>query len=292
MKNLIIKAYTSNAFLIILGLGFFATGMIVGVSSLIEKEREVLHIVPANNTCEGGFEDGTAQIKCVDQKGKLGGGWLNLTKTEKLTINSSDLKTIDALQNLTEVNKDLDLSGNKIEDIYGLKSLQKVGGILNLNHNNIAEVGALKSLKSAEWILISGSNLRSIDGLGNLEKVEDLDLSFNLIRLTRGLSNLKEVNNLNLSNNYIASLSGLRNIEKVNGSIYLQKNPFIVDLSDLNKMIIGEKIFIDNRAYPSKLSAGSNICLSFKGKVFDEKGEEISTDYKLNFCETGKEGIK
>jgi len=289
MRELLFKGYTSNAFRVVLVSGFVLAGVVAATSSFVKKERDSTVKVQADNTCQGGFNDAsTLNIKCVNLKDKLSGGWLNLTEVDNLSINSSSLKTIGALQNLSNVNGNLDLSGSGIEDVYGLKSLEQVEGVFNLNNNNIESFDGFKELYIIRNMTAQNNNLRNIDGLKTINSIDNLDLSSNKIRSLRGLRNLNGAKNLDLSDNYITRLDGLKGLKNVE-NLYINTNPFITDLSPLNEINVWGKAVIDNREYDKKMKESSDLCVNFSDKVYISESDKMPTELKSNFCEGGVE---
>ena len=117
--------------------------------------------------------------------------------TEELRLSGKGLRTIDALEEFTEVQV-LDLSKNEISD---LRPLMRLSGLrsLDISENLISDLRPLMGLPSLKKLNASGNQVIDTAAVGACTALEELSLSGNRLGDFSGLAKLSSLSELNLS---------------------------------------------------------------------------------------------
>ncbi len=191
--------------------------------------------------------------------------------TGVLDISNSNLKSLEGLETLTNIGRDLQISDNTaLTSLSGLENLTSVGGYLEIGSYGEGN-HALKSLSGLENLTSVGSTLdicnnaalTSLSGLENLTSVgSTLDICNNYaLKSLSGLENITSVGgDLCIQYNYaLKSLSGLENLTSVGGSLYIDDNVILTSLSGLEGLTsVGREFCIRTNALTS-LSGLENL---------------------------------
>ena len=151
--------------------------------------------------------------------------------TGNLSIQSVPFTSLDGLECLTRVDRNLEIFSNySITSLAGLESLKYVRGNLEISSNySLTSVAGLESLKYVRGNLriTENDSLTSVAGLQSLEYVRGyLEISYADLTSLAGLESLKSIGgnmiieyNLNLT-----SLSGLENLKYIRGYMSINDN--------------------------------------------------------------------
>ena len=135
----------------------------------------------------------------------------------------------------------------KLQNINGLKSLTAVGQDLVLTNNySLTDISGLAKLStiSGRLYVINNTSLQNLNGLGQIKSIPDgLEITSNML-----LEDLSGLSNLNLIN----GTSGI-------GSITVNGNPKIADLSVFNKITSVDYVRIINNKSLKNLTGFSNL---------------------------------
>jgi len=136
------------------------------------------------------------------------------------SANNTDITNVEALQNITKINGDLQISENSLlGDLAGLKNLTEIeGNLIVFNNPGIINVLGLNNLKQV------GQNV----SIANNGKLTTLD----------GLDNLLGINgNLSIRNNdFLIRLSSLENLLSINGELTVWGNGILSTLEGLENI--------------------------------------------------------
>ena len=165
----------------------------------------------------------------------------------------------------TEFEGDVEISWSDINSLNGLSQVKSIGGSLTIRSNpmltNLLGLDNLTSI--GEHFIISGNDaLPSLAGLNSLQYVVGgilIHSNFSLLNL-EGLEGLTSVEGIDLYNNSLTSLSGLDNITSVQGIVRINRNPELLNLSNLgNLKTIGENLEIAINDKLSNLAGLDNL---------------------------------
>ena len=169
-----------------------------------------------------------------------------------LSINGSDINSLEALENIIAVNGDLligqqfgghnislsNLSGLDnirivggslvvrsnpvLQSLNGLNKIDSIGKSLKISFNDLSDFSGLDSLKYiGQNLLISNVNCNSFSGFESLKEIGgtlDIDIWDNLQSLT-GLNNLERIGlDFQLQSGDLTDLTGLESLKKIGGS--------------------------------------------------------------------------
>jgi len=120
----------------------------------------------------------------------------------KLIYEISEIKNLDLIENLTELNLNKNFQISEIKGLENLTSLQ----ILRLRNNNINEIKGLENLTNLKLLDLAENNISKIDGLENLTNLEYLDLTANKITDIKNIEMLEKLKFFGIGRNLIPSL--------------------------------------------------------------------------------------
>jgi len=184
---------------------------------------------------------------CTDLKGKV-------------TIHGPDIASLDSLEGITSIEKDLIFSSTyDLNDLSGLEQLTSIGGDLEIGY-----YPGFTSLSGLEGLAEIGGNLKlvlcsvnSLSGLQNLTNIGgDLILvsTWNIANCT-GLEQITSIGGeIDISNNFdLQNLSGLNNLTTIGGAIRIYNNNRLVDITSLGNLVTinGSIQIIQNDSLPN-----------------------------------------
>lgn len=154
---------------------------------------------------------------------------VNITRIEADNKNISDLRGIENLVNL----QDLDLFNNlDVENIEPLASLKNLK-YLSITDSKVSDITPLEGLTNLCSLIIWGSNVQDISPLKGLTNLYRLDLEASNISDIKDLKDLKNLEYLSLAYNRniedISIVNGLKNLKQID----LTDNQ-VTDISALN----------------------------------------------------------
>jgi len=186
--------------------------------------------------------------------------------TGNLYIQSTKLKSLAGLENLTSIGGYLGIDGNaSLISLNGLNNLASVGGYLSVYNNCILEnLSGLDNIISIGGLNIqNNASITSLYGIEKIISIGDLNI-MNNTALT-SLSSLENITSIGRdveiwNNAALTSLSGLENIASVGRDLYIANNDVLTSLSVLNNItsIAGRLEIRDNDVLTS-LSGLDNI---------------------------------
>lgn len=136
------------------------------------------------------------------------------------STNNTDIINVEALQNLTKIKGDLQISENAaLNDLAGLKNLTEIeGNLIIFNNPGLINVLGLNNLKQVGLNVSIANNgrLTTLDGLDNLLNIDG---------------------NLSIRNNdFLISLSSLENLLAINGELTVWGNGILSTLEGLENI--------------------------------------------------------
>ncbi|CAL6022826.1 Chain_A [Hexamita inflata] len=184
------------------------------------------------------------------------------TKVTKLEIHKCNIKTIDGIENMKQLNtliisavklnniaqiryldnlSFLQLINSSICDISPLQNMCKLQ-LLDLSNNSINDVQSLSKLVTLTYLKLHGNYIKDIYKLKYLANLEHLDLSSNKITNIYLIRFLKCLLSLNLENNNITCIKSLQQhvqLQKLDISRnYIQKFKYIQNHPNFDAYII------------------------------------------------------
>ena len=112
-----------------------------------------------------------------------------------------------------------------MSSLNGIESLQSLENISFFYNTSLDDISQLSFLTSLDEVTIGGNALTSLIGLQNLENVN---------------------NNLSISGEGLQNFDDLTNLQSIGGSLYLQNNPEIQNISAFNKIESLTDLYIVN----------------------------------------------
>ncbi len=163
--------------------------------------------------------------------------------TGDLDIINSNLKSLEGLENLTNIGGDLYILGNDaLTNLSGLENLASVGGDLAIGEFYYMGNAALTSLSGLESLTSVGGELmininNELTSLSGLENLTSVGGGLNIGR-NSALTSLSSLENLTSVGGYLAiwentaltSLSGLENLTSVGGDLWIHSNYALTSL--------------------------------------------------------------
>lgn len=209
---------------------------------------------------------------------------------------------IDSFQimypNCTEIEGDVEISGDDIVNLNGLSVLTSIDGNLRIDSNpNLSSLAGLENLHSVNgWMLVIRDNpaLTDLSGLESLTKVSELQIGFvsdmssdgnPVLKSLNGLQNIDSLRSLRISGNHsLTDLSGLDNLVKIENNLSIHNNDSLISLNGLNQLnSILRDIYIASNDTLNSISALGNL---------EIVGEELVINYNRNLTSLhGLEGI-
>lgn len=195
-------------------------------------------------------------------------GLESIIEASHLTIHSSELTNLKGLENLTKLEKGLQiLRTNKLQNLNELKNVKFIGGVILISENTelsnfdaisnadmgnihnvtiinnekLLSIKGLKGLTSTESDLILGNNpnLANLKGLENLGEVGwELGIYASVsINNLLGLSGLNKVRNINLYNNAnLGSLEGVETLRVITERLIVMRNPKLTNFCSISNL--------------------------------------------------------
>ncbi len=197
----------------------------------------------------------------------LNGPFSNLSEIEgSLLLQGDDIGTLQGLESIQRVGRDLQLIETSITDLTGLSNLEHIGNSLSIEENaNLLGFSGLDKLKTVTRSLqiIENINLLSLNGLEELRSL--------------GILGEEQSSSLSIQGNTVLnSLQGLNNIRNVNGSVNIVDNDELLNLSGLDGLYyIGRKLSIRGNEKLVNLEGLSNLTL-FSDNSFPANTHGIS----------------
>lgn len=155
------------------------------------------------------------------------------------------LDLMSNLSNITTVTGDFYITGSRQQmvnnmpsfNINFLSNLTSVGQNFGLVHFNVGDFSALSNLQSVGGNAGFSVYATSLQGLSNQVINKELYLSIDNVTDFSGLEDFTNLKNLTIHHCAdLVSLNGLQNLISVNGTISIQYNPFLSDISALGNV--------------------------------------------------------
>lgn len=196
-------------------------------------------------------------------------GFNQLTEIRgSLELFDTQLKNLNALENLEYVGTDLTISFNLLlENIDGLFNLSSIGESLALSNNplltnlnglsnasatisklyihknrTLENIDGLHKIDANEFVTINSNySLKNLDGLLRIQNIIKLEVSENnSLTNLNGLRNLSKVGDygLEIKRNYkLSTLTGLNGIIQIEGPLTIEKNLLLRDFCELQNFL-------------------------------------------------------
>jgi hypothetical protein len=188
------------------------------------------------------------------------------TITGNLYIQSTELKSLAGLENLTSVGGYLGIGGNaSLISLNGLNNLTSVGGHLSVSNNctlkNLSGLENITSIGSLE--IYNNASITSLCGIEGIISIGDLEIMNNAVLTS--LSSLENITSIGrdvgISNNAaLTNLSGLENITSIGRDLYIEDNDVLTSLSVLDNITsIAGRLEISYNDVLTSLSGLDNI---------------------------------
>ena len=181
-----------------------------------------------------GIYDINVEIAIRAESGKFNGDLTleDMQAVTELNLENKDISDLQGIQYLTNIKK-LYLRGNNIKSIEPLKNLTDLE-VLALNNNKIEDIKSLSYLKNLVELDLQGNKVTDVSPLKGLAKLKQLSLMNNKVSDISKLGNLVNLEVLVLQNNEISDISALQNLVNLS-LLYLSQNK-IVDISMLGEL--------------------------------------------------------
>jgi len=172
----------------------------------------------------------------------------NCTELDGVDIVGAGITNLNGLSNIENIHNDLYIFNTSIGDFSGLQNLVQVDGTLYVISNlNLINFEGLDSLESLIQLNVEGNHsLINFQGLTSLVEVYTfsgggtdgiLVADNNSLVDLSGLESVEKIVNLHVRfNNSLESLDGLSGLTEIHGSLELQSNPSLSDISSLSNM--------------------------------------------------------
>ncbi|KAA3641090.1 MAG: T9SS C-terminal target domain-containing protein, partial [Bacteroidetes bacterium] len=165
-------------------------------------------------------------------------------------LSNHGLQTISGLENLTYIDRDLEIQYNyELNDLSGLENLSELGGNLTIRNNGITTISSFNEIDTIYGSLSINNNLQlsTLNAFNNLIHVSNnmgLGSSPEMSQL-QGFEKLNSVgNNLNISSTGLESFTGLDSLVFIGNNFTIWSNE-IQNLQGLNQLdSIGNNISI------------------------------------------------
>ena len=146
------------------------------------------------------------------------------------TTNNTSIKSLDGIENFTNLEVFSIERYGELKDISKLKNLKELKSIV-INKSKVSDISCLRELENLEYLRIINSSVTSLKDLENLEKLNYLNLEDNCIYDTSSFIN---------SNGEIENYRNLDIIKKLNGyslkKVYLKGNGGITDYNIISNL--------------------------------------------------------
>ena len=171
-----------------------------------------------------------------------------ITSAQDIYIINTDLSSFEGLHNLETIASLRLWANHNIQNLEGLSSLENAGNFEFFVNNNLSSLQGIDNLQSLNDIsFFSNTNLEDISQLSFLTSLDQVTIGGNALTSLIGLQNLENVNdNLSISGEGIQNFDGLTNLQSIGGSLYLQNNPEIQNISAFDNIESLTDLYIVN----------------------------------------------